>query len=148
MKKLLFTLALPLLCLSNINAQSTSAIKQVSTHSLDSLMTHTPIYQIIDVRTEKEYNEKHIKGALNQNVSEKKFWKNFKKQFPSKEITYILYCRTGKRSMNAANILIQGGYKIINLTEGITSVPDEFLWKDPSIKIQNYSDTTKSTSNQ
>ena len=134
-------------CLTSFSQKSTY-IKQVASKSVDSLFSTLPIYQLIDVRSEKEYSEKHVKGALNQDVLQKKFVKHFKKAFPSKDITYVVYCRTGKRSMTAAEQLTKAGYKIVNITEGITQISPEHLWINPSIKIQNFQDSTKSTVNQ
>lgn len=37
----------------------------------------------------------------------------------SKDSTILVYCRSGRRSMNAAGILTRLGYKVINLKGGI-----------------------------
>ena len=69
---------------------------------------------LIDVRTEEEYNQDHIEGAINvplQNID---------------TITYnyddviVLYCATGMRSGEAAKILAEKGYtKIYSLDGGL-----------------------------
>lgn len=117
------------LCNDQLQAQDSLSFKTVSIKAFDSLTSTLPVFQIIDVRTEDEYNTQHIKGALNRNVYDKKFVKQFRKNFPSKEITYVIYCKSGGRSVRASKALTANGYKIINLKEGISAVPEELLWK-------------------
>lgn len=69
--------------------------------------------QIIDVRTKEEYNESHLKGAKNIPLD------NIKDINISKDTEIIVYCRSGARSREAANILISLGYKNINDMGGI-----------------------------
>ena len=47
-------------------------------------------------------------------VSAVEFQKELKK-----DETVLVYCRSGRRSMNAAEILTELGYKVINLEGGI-----------------------------
>lgn len=73
---------------------------------------------LIDVRTPKEYASGHIKGSMNVE------WGNsFKEQFEKAGIkansTVALYCRGGRRSKAAADLLVQMGYKVVNLDGGI-----------------------------
>lgn len=75
---------------------------------------------LIDVRTPKEYASGHIKGAMNVE------WGNsFKEQFEKAGIktnrTVALYCRGGRRSKAAADLLVQMGYKVLNLDGGIVA---------------------------
>lgn len=60
---------------------------------------------LIDVRTEAEYNEGHIEGAINIPHTEI----NTIDYAKDKEI--IVYCKSGGRSSMAANELIAMGYK-------------------------------------
>ena len=72
---------------------------------------------IIDVRTEKEYSEGHIPDAQNIDVQNE----NFAAQIQSldKSKTYLLYCRSGKRSAKALNILKEAGFKkVYHLKDG------------------------------
>lgn len=59
---------------------------------------------IIDVRTEEEYNERHIDRAINipvDNIPNIKIEKNK---------TIVVYCRSGVRSKKAYDILLSMGY--------------------------------------
>lgn len=69
---------------------------------------------VIDVRTNEEYNEGHIKGAINIPVDEINTI-NY-----DKDETLIVYCATGIRSQNAINELINMGYtSLYNLDGGL-----------------------------
>ena len=69
---------------------------------------------VIDVRTNEEYNEGHIKGAINIPVDEINTI-NY-----DKDETLIIYCATGIRSGNAINELINMGYtSLYNLDGGL-----------------------------
>ncbi len=69
---------------------------------------------VIDVRTPDEYNEGHIKGAINIPVDE------IENITYGKGDTLIVYCATGVRSANASNILADMGYtSLYNLDGGL-----------------------------
>lgn len=82
--------------------------------SIDSVQT-----QLIDVRTAAEYAEGHIAHAtLIDWKDPEKFGLAIKKL--DKEKPVYLYCRSGRRSTDAGNYLIQQGFKkVINLEGGI-----------------------------
>lgn len=66
--------------------------------------------QLVDVRTPKEYKEGHIINAINIDYyNTPVFQKSFKKLDPDKAI--YIYCRSGARSLKAANRLIDMGFK-------------------------------------
>lgn len=69
---------------------------------------------IIDVRSRDEFNEGHIKNAINIPLDE------IKDINYNKETNIILYCATGVRSSEAAKELSSLGYtKIYNLDGGL-----------------------------
>ena len=72
---------------------------------------------ILDVRTAEEYAEGHIKGAKNIDVLKDSFEKEALKALP-KGKTIALYCRSGRRSKTAAEVLSKKGYKVIELNTG------------------------------
>ena len=78
---------------------------------------------LVDVRTPAEYQEAHLKGAINIDVKDSTFKENALKQLP-KEKTIMVYCRTGHRSAMAARMLTAEGYMVFNLEGGITA------WKE------------------
>lgn len=74
--------------------------------------------QLLDVRTPKEYAEGHIEGALNIDVQSDDFKKEAEKELSKDSVVYV-YCRSGRRSLDAAEILTELGYKVVNLSGGI-----------------------------
>jgi len=84
--------------------------------------------QLVDVRTPQEYAEGHIAGALNINVQSDDFKQMAEKEL-SKDSTILVYCRSGRRSMDAAEILTKLGYKVVNLKGGIIE------WKEDGLPV-------------
>ena len=100
MKKLLVILLSGLLLL-------TGCQKQIS--ELDKIVEENN-YIIVDVRTESEFETGHVKDAINIPVETIDPSVNL-----DKNKTIIVYCRSGKRSANAASMLKQYGYKVYDL---------------------------------
>ena len=82
--------------------------------------------QLVDVRTPQEYAEGHIDGALNINVQSDDF-KELAQIELSKDSTVLVYCRSGRRSLDAAEILTSLGYNVVNLKGGIIEWKEEGL---------------------
>lgn len=78
---------------------------------------------VLDVRTAEEFSEGHIEHALNIDVKQKDFMEKAKAILP-KDKTIAVYCRSGRRSANAATELGSEGYQVVNLYGGITA------WKE------------------
>lgn len=72
--------------------------------------------QLIDVRTAEEYELGHVHGALLHPVQQIETF-----DFP-KDRTYYIYCRSGRRSHNAAEALATRGYEVVNLDGGFLAI--------------------------
>lgn len=81
-------------------------------------ITADPTVTILDVRTAEEFAEGHIAGAVNINVNDSSFLKTAISKL-EKEKTIAVYCRSGRRSVDAANQLTREGFSVINLEGGI-----------------------------
>lgn len=108
-------------CNDNDNIVSVSAPEFDTKIKTDSV-------QLLDVRTPQEYAEGHIEGALNINVQSDDFQQMAEKEL-SKDSTILVYCRSGRRSMDAAGILTRLGYRVINLKGGIIE------WKEDGLTV-------------
>lgn len=108
-------------CNDNDNIVSVSAPEFDTKIKTDSV-------QLLDVRTPQEYAEGHIEGALNINVQSDDFQQMAGKEL-SKDSTILVYCRSGRRSMDAAGILTRLGYRVINLKGGIIE------WKEDGLPV-------------
>ncbi len=73
-------------------------------------------YQVIDVRTPEEFEAGHIEGALNINVKAAEFVDEIQKL--SKTDTLLVYCRSGRRSAYAAQVMVSFGFRKIYDLEG------------------------------
>ncbi|EPC7166871.1 DsrE/DsrF/DrsH-like family protein [Staphylococcus pseudintermedius] len=75
--------------------------------------------QLIDVRTDEEYQEGHIRGAKSWPLDQIELFKGDKNQ------TYYLYCRSGKRSAQASSALAKRGYNVVSLDGGFVAYSEE-----------------------
>ena len=73
---------------------------------------------ILDVRKADEFAEGHIKGAILIDQFQSDFVEQAQAKLP-KDKTIAVYCRSGRRSANAAGKLADIGYKCVNLKGGI-----------------------------
>ena len=74
----------------------------------------------LDVRTANEYAQGHIPGALLIDVTQTDFMQKAE-QLLSKDKIIALYCRSGRRSKNAAMLLAKNGYQVVELNTGFNS---------------------------
>ncbi|MBL0064757.1 MAG: rhodanese-like domain-containing protein [Bacteroidetes bacterium] len=73
---------------------------------------------ILDVRTPEEFAEGHIPGAINMDVNGPNFKDEVGKLDKGK--AYEVYCRSGKRSLKASEMMQSEGFtKVTNLDGGI-----------------------------
>ena len=99
--------------------EQSSTTGDISVEQAIFLIETKPNLVIVDVRTPEEYETGYIEGAINICVTcdAQKLLDNLK---PENEI--LLYCRTGRRSATAAQILNENGYKAVyNMLGGITA---------------------------
>lgn len=113
--KTLSRLILPvLMTLSMITAsaqkkETTMAYEQISQKEAKSLMDNNKNIVILDVRTKKEFDEGHIKGAIN--IPVETIGSIPPAQLRDKKQMILVYCRSGRRSKMAAQKLGTMGYE-------------------------------------
>ena len=83
---------------------------------------------ILDVRKADEFAEGHIKGAILIDQFQSDFVEQAQAKLP-KDKTIAIYCRSGRRSANAAGKLADVGYKCVNLKGGIIA------WKEANMSV-------------
>ena len=83
---------------------------------------------ILDVRKADEFAEGHIKGAVLIDQFQSDFVEQAKAKLPIDK-TIAIYCRSGRRSANAADKLADIGYKCVNLKGGILA------WKEANLPV-------------
>ena len=80
-------------------------------------------YVVLDVRTEEEFAQGHIPGAIL--IPDYAIREKAETALPDKDALILVYCRSGRRSKNAAQILAELGYSNIREFGGIMSWPYE-----------------------
>lgn len=73
--------------------------------------------QLLDVRTIEEYEAGHIDCAVQISVKDADFEARALETF-DKSRPIALYCRSGRRSAKASEILTKAGFEVINLNGG------------------------------
>ena len=127
MKKILFISILALgFVLQSCNNSAEGKIEMVSPLQVYEAVHGEDSMQLVDVRTEEEYEVSHLKNAQNICVTSKDFRE--KVATLDREKPIYVYCKKGGRSAKAASILKEMGFtKVYDLQGGITSWHEEGL---------------------
>jgi rhodanese-related sulfurtransferase len=80
---------------------------------------------ILDVRTQEEYDQGHIEGALLLPLSD--IQRGELSLLEDKDQVILVYCRSGNRSQTAAKLLIDEGYKNVYDFGGIVDWPYDIV---------------------
>ena len=91
--------------------------EQISGAEAKALMDSESGYIIIDARTQEEYDQGHIPGAIL--IPEYEIADRAEKELPDKDQLILVYCRSGRRSKIAAEELVKLGYTNVKEFGGI-----------------------------
>ena len=80
---------------------------------------------VVDVRTRKEYDGGHIENAVL--VPNESIGSEMPETLPDKEATLLIYCRSGRRSKQAAEKLLKLGYQNVYDFGGVIDWPYELV---------------------
>ena len=73
---------------------------------------------LLDVRSNQEYKEGHLQGAIN--IPDYELRSRVQREIPKKNQLVVIYCQYGGRSRNAYNMMKNMGYtNICNLSGGL-----------------------------
>lgn len=92
---------------------------KISAEEAKNFMETEKNYIILDVRTESEYSEKHIPGAIL--IPDFEIRQRAETELPDKEQLILVYCRSGNRSKLASEELVKMGYTNVKDFGGINS---------------------------
>ena len=112
----LLTFTLPFGCVACSDSGSAS-YDQISGAEAKALMDSESGYVIIDARTQEEYDQGHIPGAIL--IPEYEIADRAEKELPDKDQLILVYCRSGRRSKIAAEELVKLGYTNVKEFGGI-----------------------------
>lgn len=128
MKRIIpFLMSVLLLTGCGISGQS-SSYQQISMKKAMEVMETEENYIILDVRTQEEYAQKHIPGAIC--VPNETITTNEIPELPQKDQLILVYCRSGNRSKQAAEKLAKLGYTNIMEFGGIIDWPGKTVTGD------------------
>lgn len=100
----------------------TEAYQKITAEEGNALMAQGDI-TVVDVRRLDEYETSHIPGAIS--IPNEEIGKTRAEEWPALEETILVYCRTGVRSKQAADKLVDMGYQRVLDMGGIVDWPYE-----------------------
>ena len=80
---------------------------------------------VVDVRTQEEYDGGHIENAVL--VPNESIGSEMPEALPDKEAPLLVYCRSGRRSKDAAEKLLALGYQSVYDFGGVIDWPYELV---------------------
>ena len=111
-------------CAGTSNSQ-TNTYRQISMDEAVAMMAQESGYIILDVRRPDEFVAGHIPGAIN--VANESIGTAEISELPDKNQLIMVYCRSGRRSKEAAEKLIKLGYTNIVEFGGILDWKGEIV---------------------
>ena len=126
MKKLVFLLLAVMLLTAcgqdKVNDQGAVYVN-ITAEEAKQIMDTEEGYVILDVRTQEEYDQGHIPGAIV--ISHEEIAEKADEVLTDKDQLILVYCRSGRRSKIAAEALVELGYTNIKEFGGIIDWPYE-----------------------
>jgi len=104
---------------------NTASVNKIDAEIAMEMMASGDSYVLVDVRTQAEFDEGHIEGALllpNDQIETLAI-----EQLTDKDAVILVYCRSGNRSAIASQLLIDLGYTNIYDFGGITDWQGEIV---------------------
>ena len=126
MKKLIFLLLAVMMltaCGQDIENDQGAVYVNITAEEAKQIMDSEEGYIILDVRTQEEYDQGHIPGAIL--ISHEEIAEKAEDVLTDKNQLILVYCRSGRRSKIAAEALVELGYTNIKEFGGIIDWPYE-----------------------
>ena len=113
-----------LIAISGCSAEEKGSVyMNIAPEKANEMMENLEDFVLLDVRSEEEFSEGHIPGAIvipHEEISERA-----EAEIPEKDVPVFVYCRSGRRSKIAAEELVSLGYSEIYEFGGIGDWPYE-----------------------
>ena len=126
MKKLVFLLLAVMMltaCGQDKENNQGAVYVNITAEEAKQIMDSEEGYIILDVRTQEEYDQGHIPGAIV--ISHEEIAEKAEEVLTDKDQLILVYCRSGRRSKIAAETLVELGYTNIKEFGGIIDWPYE-----------------------
>ena len=105
---MILALAFPFAIVGCSSGGGAISYEQINGAEAKALMDRESGYIIIDARTQSEYDEGHIPGAIL--IPEYEIAQRAENELPDKNQLILVYCRSGRRSKIAVEELVKLGY--------------------------------------
>jgi rhodanese-related sulfurtransferase len=123
---LMLTISLSLFGLTACQSgENNFTYEQITQQQAKTIMDTEKDYIIIDARTDEEFAEGHIEGAIV--IPEYEISFRAEKEIPDKNALILVYCRSGRRSKIASEELVKLGYTNVKEFGGIIDWPYEIV---------------------
>ena len=126
MKKWMMLLLAVLLltgCSAGKGEKDVASYEMITAQQAKEIMDTQEGYVILDTRTEEEYEQGHIPGAIV--ISHEEIKEKAESVLTDKDQLILVYCRSGRRSKLAAQDLVELGYTNVKEFGGIIDWPYE-----------------------
>lgn len=113
---------------ADVNTDTTAntlSYEQISAEEAKEIMDSGVEYIIIDSRTDEEFAQGHIEGAIL--IPEYEIANRAEAEIPDKDALILVYCRSGRRSKIASDELVKLGYTNVKEFGGIIDWPYEIV---------------------
>ena len=110
-------------CSTGGESKMENSYEQITPAEAKEIMDERDGYVILDVRTQEEYDEAHIDGAIL--IPDYEIVAKAESVLKDKNQLILVYCRSGRRSKLAADKLVTLGYTNIKEFGGIIDWPYE-----------------------
>jgi len=134
MKHIILILLAALLCLTGCSAEEKMTYHQISQEEAKQMMALDDGHIIVDVRRRDEYDSGHIPGAIL--IPNESIGKEQPEQLPDKDRIILVYCRSGRRSKEAAQKLADMGYTNVYEFGGIIDWTGEITTAEPAMAVK------------
>ena len=119
-------------------------IKNIKSSEIKNFIKNNPETVLLDVRTANEWNTIGKPDTKNLGIKsffitisqDSNFTENVKKKIDMKNQILVM-CAAGGRSMIAANLLINEGYKVHNVSDGFSGNNEDPGWKNSGLPFYN-----------
>ena len=126
-------------------AVAAQGYQQITQEEAARIMEEEADFVTVDVRTAEEYDEGHIPGAIN--LPNETIDADAPQALPDRDQVILVYCRSGQRSVEAAEKLAALGYTRVMEFGGILTWPGEVVatgeeeaYEDDPYEARAYSD--------
>ena len=109
--------------LAGCSSPAQAEYRKITAEQAKGKMTDSSDFILLDVRTEEEFQEQHLDGAIL--IPDYEIGLRAEKELPDKEALILIYCRSGRRSELAAVELVGMGYTNVYDFGGIIDWPYE-----------------------